>query len=152
MPDELVFWMGNFEAKFPTDRHYAQNHMWAKQVNGVWRFGFARYAERLLQDVGGGVPAELINNEFDYIIISPGIDINKCTLSKYLKKNSKKVIKVKDHLYFQFVSTWIRITHYKLPMLTKHKSTLPNKSQRNLNTYPLAALPSELKHNTYPLM
>ena len=25
--------------------------------------------------------------EFDYIIISPGIDINKCTLSKYLKKN-----------------------------------------------------------------
>ena len=34
---------------------------------------------------------DLINNEFDYIIISPGININKCTLSKYLKKNLKKI-------------------------------------------------------------
>ena len=33
----------------------------------------------------------LINNEFDYIIISPGININKCTLSKYLKKNLRKI-------------------------------------------------------------
>ncbi len=29
--------------------------------------------------------------KFDYIIISPGIDINNCTLSKFLKNNSKKV-------------------------------------------------------------
>ena len=29
--------------------------------------------------------------KFDYIIISPGIDINKCTLSKFLKNNSKKI-------------------------------------------------------------
>ena len=34
---------------------------------------------------------ELINNNFDYIIISPGINIDKCTLSKYLKKHSKKI-------------------------------------------------------------
>ena len=29
--------------------------------------------------------------KFDYIIISPGIDINKCSLSKFLKNNQKKI-------------------------------------------------------------
>ncbi len=29
--------------------------------------------------------------EFDCIIISPGIDINKCSLNKFLKRNSKKI-------------------------------------------------------------
>ena len=41
----------------------------------------------------------LINREFDYIIISPGIDINKCTLSKYLKKNLKKIYTDLDIFY-----------------------------------------------------
>ena len=31
---------------------------------------------------------EIIKKEFDYIIISPGIDINRCKLSKFLKKKS----------------------------------------------------------------
>jgi glycine cleavage system H protein len=44
--------MGEFEARFPRDRHYATNHMWAKQVeSGRWRFGLTAYAVRLLQDV-----------------------------------------------------------------------------------------------------
>ena len=30
-------------------------------------------------------------NLFDFIIISPGIDLNKCKLSSYLKKNLKKI-------------------------------------------------------------
>jgi glycine cleavage system H protein len=51
MSDELVFMMGEFAAKFPTDRHYARNHMWAQQVAGGFRFGFTAYAVRLLQDV-----------------------------------------------------------------------------------------------------
>lgn len=52
MSDSLVFMMGEFEATFPTDRHYAKNHMWAKkQDTGNWRFGFTAYAVRLLQDV-----------------------------------------------------------------------------------------------------
>lgn len=51
MSEPLVFMMGNFEARFPVDRQYAKNHMWA-QVNGdVIRFGFSAYAVRLLQDV-----------------------------------------------------------------------------------------------------
>ena len=29
---------------------------------------------------------QIIKKNFDYIIISPGIDINKCDLSQYLKK------------------------------------------------------------------
>lgn len=52
MSDQLVFMMGEFEAIFPTDRQYAKNHMWAMmQADGVYRFGFAAYAVRLLQDV-----------------------------------------------------------------------------------------------------
>lgn len=57
--DELVFMMGKFEARFPTDRLYAKNHMWAQQDAAaadatspeIWRFGFSAYAVRLLQDV-----------------------------------------------------------------------------------------------------
>jgi glycine cleavage system H protein len=51
MSDELVFLMGNFEARFPTDRQYAKNHMWAQPEGDVIRFGFSAYAVRLLQDV-----------------------------------------------------------------------------------------------------
>jgi UDP-N-acetylmuramoylalanine--D-glutamate ligase len=34
---------------------------------------------------------KIIKKNVDYIIISPGIDINQCKLSKFLKKNLKKV-------------------------------------------------------------
>jgi len=37
--------------------------------------------------------------KFDYIIISPGIDINKCKLSKFLKNNSKKIFTDLDIFY-----------------------------------------------------
>ena len=37
--------------------------------------------------------------KFDYIIISPGIDINKCSLSKFLKHNSKKIYTDLDVFY-----------------------------------------------------
>jgi glycine cleavage system H protein len=50
---DLVFMMGEFEARFPTDRHYARNHMWAMKLDSPSRvrFGFTAYAVRLLQDV-----------------------------------------------------------------------------------------------------
>lgn len=77
MSADLVFWMGRFEARFPTDRRYAKNHLWAlprgaierpgdsaatapAATDGtaprdagaeVYRFGFTAYAVRLLQDV-----------------------------------------------------------------------------------------------------
>ena len=34
---------------------------------------------------------ELIKKNFEYIIISPGIDANKCKLSEFLKKNLNKI-------------------------------------------------------------
>ena len=46
------FEMGEFTARFPRDRMYASNHMWAKlQAAGRVRFGLTAYAVRLLQDV-----------------------------------------------------------------------------------------------------
>ena len=37
--------------------------------------------------------------QFDYVVISPGIDINKCNLKDYLKKNLKKIITDLDIFY-----------------------------------------------------
>lgn len=51
MSDSLVFLMGQYEARFPTDRRYARNHMWGQDRAGEIRFGFSAYAVRLLQDV-----------------------------------------------------------------------------------------------------
>ena len=50
---EFKFAMGEFEARFPTDRQYVRNHMWAmRRTDGeVYRFGLTAYAVRLLQDV-----------------------------------------------------------------------------------------------------
>ena len=50
--DQLIFMMGEFEAVFPTDRLYVDNHMWALPgEDGSVRFGFTAYSVRLLQDV-----------------------------------------------------------------------------------------------------
>ncbi|SRR5258707_11771653 len=51
--NSITFHMGQFVARFPTDRRYAKNHMWAKPLAAGegWRFGFSAYAVRLLQDV-----------------------------------------------------------------------------------------------------
>ncbi len=52
MTDSLTFMMGEYAAEFPVDRQYARNHMWAMSVgDDHYRFGFAAYAVRLLQDV-----------------------------------------------------------------------------------------------------
>ena len=34
---------------------------------------------------------DINNKEFDYIIVSPGINVNKCSLTKYLQKNLNKI-------------------------------------------------------------
>lgn len=56
--ETFTFAMGEFEAAFPLDRHYAKNHMWAMCIENAhdagiqtWRFGLSAYAVRLLQDV-----------------------------------------------------------------------------------------------------
>ena len=53
---------------------------------------------------------KIFKSDFDYIIISPGIDINKCRLSKYLKQNSSKIYTDLDVFYSFFSNDIITIT------------------------------------------
>mgnify|MGYP006137196193 CR=1 FL=1 len=54
---------------------------------------------------------EIPKKKIDFIIISPGIDINKCKLSKFLKKNLKKINTDLDIFYnFYYKNTNITIT------------------------------------------
>tara|TARA_B100001741_G_scaffold16046_1_gene12222 strand:+ start:427 stop:1719 length:1293 start_codon:yes stop_codon:yes gene_type:complete len=45
---------------------------------------------------------QLKKHKFDYIVLSPGIDIHKCNLSKYLIKNFSKVITELDIFYLSY--------------------------------------------------
>ena len=53
--------------------------------------------------------SKLLNNNFDYIVISPGININRCQLSNYLKRNKKKVITDLD-IFYKFNPEVLTIT------------------------------------------
>ena len=44
-------------------------------------------------------PDRIKKIKFDYIFLSPGIDINNCILSKFLKKNKIKIISELDIFY-----------------------------------------------------
>ena len=48
--------------------------------------------------------------EFDKIVISPGIDLNKCKLSKFLKKNKDKIYSDLDIFYAFYKNDSITIT------------------------------------------
>ena len=52
---------------------------------------------------------KLLSKNIDYIIISPGIDINKCGLRSYLKNNLKKIYTDLD-IFFNFYSKNKNIT------------------------------------------
>ena len=45
---------------------------------------------------------EIKKAKFDYIVISPGINLNKCSISNYLKKNRNKVINELDLFYQEY--------------------------------------------------
>ena len=53
---------------------------------------------------------KILKTKFDQIIISPGIDINKCKLSKFLKKNYNKVFSDLDVFYSFYKNDFITIT------------------------------------------
>ena len=53
---------------------------------------------------------KILKAKFDLIILSPGIDINKCKLSKFLKKNNKKIYSDLDVFYSYFKNDCITIT------------------------------------------
>ena len=47
-------------------------------------------------------PENIFKNNFDFIVISPGININKCSLKNFLKKNLKKIITDLDIFYSHY--------------------------------------------------
>lgn len=51
MADDLVFMMGQYEARVPGDRLYSKNHLWLKPDGEHFQVGFTSYSVRLLQDV-----------------------------------------------------------------------------------------------------
>jgi glycine cleavage system H protein len=51
MSSDLIFMMGEFAARIPTDRSYSDNHLWLQPVGEHLRVGFTAYSVRLLQDV-----------------------------------------------------------------------------------------------------
>ena len=53
--------------------------------------------------------SKLLNNKFDYIIISPGINISRCELSDYLKRNRNKIITDLD-IFYKFNPEILTIT------------------------------------------
>jgi len=53
---------------------------------------------------------KIIKTKFDQIILSPGIDINKCGLTKFLSKNSNKVFSDLDVFYEFYKNDCITIT------------------------------------------
>ena len=52
----------------------------------------------------------ILKNQFDFIIISPGIDLNKCKLSSYLKKNLEKIYTDLDVFYSFYKNDCISVT------------------------------------------
>ena len=52
----------------------------------------------------------ILKQNFDQIILSPGIDINKCKLSKFLKKNHSKIYSDLDVFYSFYKNECITIT------------------------------------------
>tara|TARA_B100000965_G_scaffold181697_1_gene151632 strand:+ start:3975 stop:5294 length:1320 start_codon:yes stop_codon:yes gene_type:complete len=44
---------------------------------------------------------KISQHNFNYIVVSPGIDLKKCLLNKYLKKNKKKIISELDVFYLE---------------------------------------------------
>lgn len=52
----------------------------------------------------------ILKSKFDQIILSPGIDINKCKLSKFLKKNYSKIYSDLDVFYEFYKNDCITIT------------------------------------------
>ncbi len=53
---------------------------------------------------------DIPKQKFDFIILSPGIDMNKCFLSKFLKKNREKIYSDLDVFYEFYKNDCITIT------------------------------------------
>jgi UDP-N-acetylmuramoylalanine--D-glutamate ligase len=63
-----------------------------KKDNNIYLFDDKKYITKNIDVKKKLITKKDINvQNLDYIILSPGININKCSLSKFLKKNIKKI-------------------------------------------------------------
>ena len=72
-----------------------------KKSNAISLFDDRIIAKKKIKDIYTTYK-KIIKKEFDCIIISPGVDINKCKLSKFLKKNHKKIYTDLDIFYSRY--------------------------------------------------
>ena len=72
-----------------------------KKSNAISLFDDRIIAKKKIKD-SHTIYKEITKKEFDCIIISPGIDINKCKLSRFIKKNHKKIYTDLDIFYSRY--------------------------------------------------
>ena len=76
-----------------------------KKKNNVFLYDdFKKNSKKIIKN------KSILKKKFDYIIISPGVDINKCNLSKFLKKNLNKIYSDLDVFYSCYKNDCITIT------------------------------------------
>ena len=51
MSELLAYKRVRFGTRLPTDRRYTRGHYWVKQLDGLWRVGFTKFAIRMLGDI-----------------------------------------------------------------------------------------------------
>jgi UDP-N-acetylmuramoylalanine--D-glutamate ligase len=101
-------WLGDIEAKIMLNN---SNIFYKKKIliyglgkSGLSVFKFLKKNnEIIIHDDKKKINNKKITRiKFDYIIISPGINIDKCSLSKFLKNNSKKIYTDLDIFYSHY--------------------------------------------------
>ena len=99
-----------------------QQNLFHKKLFLIYGFGKSGFASfkflnnknncKIIDDYPKNIPSkfkkniikhkQLKNFFFDYIILSPGIDINKCKISRYLNKNKSKIITDLDIFHLNY--------------------------------------------------
>ena len=64
---------------------------------------------------------------FDYIIISPGIDINNCSIKNFLNQNKNKLITELDIFYVAYTNNKKKDLPLNELLLTTQAGKTPNK-------------------------
>ena len=87
-------------------------------IYGFWKSGYSCFVNlnkknylNIFDDYKKSLPNEkkkfyisrkdLFKTNYDLIVVSPGIDLNKCSIKKYLKKNKSKIITELDIFYLK---------------------------------------------------
>ena len=71
-----------------------------KKKNKVFLYDDSQLIIRKIKDKRNLITyKKILNTKFDQIIISPGIDMSRCRLSKFLRKNSKIIYSDLDVFY-----------------------------------------------------